>query len=360
MPKLSDGSYIQSNLTMKGASAYQTLRQNVALRTGIVTNIYYPDDANNVSGKFIEYDVAVSEQLPGGGTTISTYRNCKVSNMFGADNNNSTYTLQADTDLDQDTTNAAIVTLLCIDGRSDGGQAMIMGGLNSPNGPAYTSADGQFYDFNFNGINYNINKDGEWTITFSSPIDEEGNQSNKAAAGTMVKIDKDGRVKISDNEGQSWDIDRVAKTSTWTNGNDSILIDKGNKKIALTSSGELSSTSEKATTLTSNDAMNINATNDINVSGKNNVNTTSSANMMQKSGGNWQVQATGNVQVQAGGDVNIQANGQAQLNGTINLIGNGSVPVAAVGVSMVLGVGNLGAPVISQILTGSSTVLVGT
>lgn len=361
MSKMSDGTYLQSNLSMKPpASAYKQIRTNVALKTGTVTAIHYPEDPNNLSGSFIEYDVAVSEQVSEGGTTVSVYRNCKMNNIFGASNNSFTYTLQPNSQIDDDPTAGAQCLILCIDGRSDGGQGVIIGGLSDFESPVYSAADGQFYDFNFNGINYNINKDGEWTVTFNSPIDQEGKKANSDAAGTVIKIDKEGRVSISDNEMQSWNIDRVAKTSTWTNGSETIMIDKGNKVVSLISGGTMSQTSQKAMSMTSQDATNITSQKDMTLDSSNNLNMSSSQNMAQKSGAAWNVQASGNVMVQAGGNAMITASGVAQLQGLTTLIGAGDVPVAAVGVSMVMGIGNLGLPVFSQILTGSSTVFVGT
>src|SRR5579863_9141379 len=101
LSKMSDGTYLQSNLSMKPpASAYKQMRTNVALKTGTVTAIHYPEDPNNLSGSFIEYDVAVSEQVAEGGTTVSVYRNCKMHNLFGASNNSVTYTLQPNASID--------------------------------------------------------------------------------------------------------------------------------------------------------------------------------------------------------------------------------------------------------------------
>jgi hypothetical protein len=360
MSKMSDGTYLQSNLSMKPpASAYKQMRLNVTLKTGTVTKMYYPDDPKNLSGTFIEYDVAVSEQISDGGTTVSTYRNCKMHNPFGASNNSATYTLQPNAQIDDDPTKGAQCLLLCIDGRSDGGQGVIISGLSDEGSPDYTSADGQFYDFNFNGINYNINKDGEWTVTFNSPIDEDGKKANSDAAGTKIKIDKEGRVTISDNEMQSWTIDRVAKTSTWGNGSESVVIDKGNKSISMMSGGEMSQTSQKAMSMSSQDATNITSQKDMTLNSSNNLNVQSSQNMAQKSGAGWTVQATGDVMVQAGGNAMIQASGVAQVQGLTTLLGAGDLPAAAVGISQVLSyLGPI--PIMGQILTGSATVFVGT
>lgn len=361
MRMMGDGSVIPANFNttpMPDAKAF--LGNNLSLRAGAVIGIHYPDQEANISKQVIEYDVAIFQADHRGGVNISTMRNCKVNNMFGAPNNNSTYTLVPGTkDGDGVYQKSSIVTVLCVNGMSDVGGAVIVGGLSSPDGPKYTSEDGQFYDFNFNGINYNINKDGEWTVTFNSPIDVDGKKKNEAAAGTIVKIDKEGRVKISDNEGQFWQIDRVAKTSTWSNGAESIVIDKGSKSVSLTSSGEMSSKSEKAMSMASSDAVNMSSKSDTAIDSGANLNMSSKSNMQQTSGAAWQVKATGDVMVQAGGNLMMQGGNIAQMQGTLNLIGAGTSPVAVVGLSQVLSfLGPI--PIPGQILTGSATVFVGT
>lgn len=92
------------------------------------------------------------------------------------------------------------------------------------------------------------------------------------------------------------------------------------------------------------------------------------------SGGDLNITSGGKVNISATGDMTFTATGNLVLSGTsgtkigsdssitqvlgtvVQLGGPGGSPVALVGSSMVMGVGNLGAPVISQILTGSSKV----
>lgn len=362
MKVLGDGTVLPSSFnTAPMPDARHFLHNNMSLRAGAVVGIHYPDQDSSISKQVIEYDVAIFQADPRSGVNISIMRNCKVNNVFGAPNNSLNYTLvSGKRDENGVYSKSSLVLVLCINGLSDVGSAIIVGGIDSPNGPAYTSADGQFYDFNFNGINYNINNDGELSITFNSPIDVDGNKANADAAGTELKIDKEGRIKISDNEGQFWELDRVAKTSTWSNGNESIVIDEGNKSIAVTSSGTLSTESTQATSMDSADAMSMSSKADMSMSSDANSNMSAKGNMAQKSGGVWQVQATGDVNVKAGGNVNIQGGSQAQLNAAVTLLGEGTAAVAVVGVSIVLGTGNLGLPVVSQILTGSRTVFAGT
>lgn len=354
--KLNDGSVLPSVISQGTLPSAKNLIQNaIALKPGIVTAIYYTDDEKNLSKKEIEYDVAVSE-ISHGSTTISNYRNCKAIDLFGMSNNNQTQTYQPDKD-DGVPKNGSCVLVLCANGRPDGGNAFIIGGHSHPGKTKHTKDMGQFYEFNFNGINININKEGEYSLTFNTPIDAKGKKKDEKAAGTSLKIDKTGKLKISDNENQSWEIDRVAQKSQWTNGAETIVIDKKNKKVELQSSGELSTKSKKSTSIESEDKINVKAKADMSVSAGNL--SVEAKSVKGKSSGNWEIQASGNVQVKAGGNVQVTAGGQAQLKGSQTLLGEGTTPVALVG-SMGMGIGNLGAPVSITIIQGSSTVLAGT
>lgn len=356
-----DGAVVPSTLNMAPmASTREILRHNYSLKLGLVTDIFYPEDPKNLSGKFIEYNVLVNEINSNDSTTMTTYRNCTVNNIFGMSNNNLTYTLQAANNADNVIDFASVVLLLCISGQSSNGQTVIVGGFSHPNNPVYSAEDGQFYDFNFNGINYNINNDGELTITFNSPLDDEKNPTNAAAAGSSIKLDKQGRIKIADNEGQFWQLDRVAQTSTWSNGNDSIVIDKKNKKIQVSSSGEFDVSSEKQTNISSGDAMSLDSQKDMNMSSDTNVSMSAANNMNQTSGGNWQVDSTSNVEMTAGADVLIEAGNIATVAAPVVALGEGDAGVGIAGISISIGTGNLGASVISTLITGSGSVFAGT
>jgi hypothetical protein len=359
---LPDGSVIPSefSVTKKLPNNNDHQFSNLALRVGKIINIYYPDNDRNISKKYIEYDVRCAQSNRGTGANFIIYRNCRLQNTFGSSNNFLTYTFKPNQAENNRLKKGSNVLFMCLDGIVSSG-CIILGAYDNPEQTKkYSEEDGQFYDFNFNGINLNINKDGEFTIAFNSPTDDEGNLVNKEAQGTQIKIDKDGKVKISDNEDQSWEIDRVNKTSTWTNGKESITIDKANQTVSLNSSGELNTHSDKATSIDSGDAINLSSQKDLSVSSESNLSMKSSSNMSMNSSGNWQVQVSGNAQIQASGNLIMEGGAVAQMKGEINMIGEGSAPVGVVGTSISIGVGNLGAPVVSTLLTGSSTVLVGT
>ena len=363
--ELDDGTMVPSNLKVGGGMDIANLRQsNHALRTGHVIGITYPDDPGSVTKSQIEYDVLVAHGDQKVGINISVYKSCKVHNIFGSQNNSLTVTMAPGVpaeDAKGTYVKGSQVLLLCIDGKPDAGNAVIVGGLTSPQfNKTYARDDGQFYDFNFNGINININKDGEYTLEFNSLLDADGNKTNSAASGTKIKIDKDGGIKISDNESQSWELNRKDKKSVWTNGAESITIDKTAKSISMNSSGDIKESSAKDTAIDAGGKASFKAKSDLELASQANLKQESTGNMNVKSGGNWNVQIQGNAMIKAGSNAIIEANGIAQLKGNLNIIGNGALPVAVAGISICIGVGNLGAPVVSNILTGSSTVLVGT
>lgn len=359
---LPDGSVLPSGFgVMDLPSAQSSKMDNKSMKVGMAIGIIYPDEDKSITKQVIEYDIAVANMDPKHGLNISVYRNCKLSDKFGAPNKYEEFTLViGKTDGKGGFTDGSIVALECVDGVSDAGSALIVGGVSNVKDPRHKKADGEFYDFSFNGIRQYIDKDGQLTIEFSSPIAVDGSKKNEKAAGTKIKIDKDGRIKISDNENQSIEFDRVAQKATWTNSNETITVDKKNKKIDMVSSGEFSAKSSKKMNLQTDDQLNVQSKADASITSDANMKMESKGNMSQKSGGTWQVNVTGNVNIKSGANVMIEGGTIAQIKGTTTLLGEGSAPVGVAGVSISIGTGNLGAPVVSTLMTGSATVLAGT
>lgn len=357
--RIGDGSVLPHTLRQLQNDQFKDENPFLMFRTGTVVGIYYPDDTRNVSKAEIEYDVSVFESDPMN-TTFRLYRNCRLTNLFGAANNNLTYTLHVGQQSDDGIKGGAQVTILCLNASAQAGQAIIVGGLNYTRPVKYSQEDGQFYDFNFNGIQQLINKDGEYILTFRSNISDDGNQENPQAAESFMKIDKEGRIQFKDNEDQEILLDRDSKTVTIQNGSEKIIINKETKSISIEAADSISERAKKSISEVSDGTITSSAKKDWSANADANMSLVAKNNMTQKSNANWQVTASANVEVKSGGNVTMNAQGQAQLKGALTLIGNGSAPVAAVGVSQCLGTDSHGAPVLSQILTGSATVLVGT
>lgn len=363
--ELNDGTIIPSQFDAKKELMDPTmvLKQNHGLRTGQVIKIHYPDEQTSISKKYHEYDVLVAHGDVRLGTNISIYRNCKVSNVFASNTDSEVYTLKPGApakDNNGTYEGGAVVTLLCIDGRPDAGQALILGGLNSPQFAfkKYTKNDGNFYDFNFNGINININKDGEYTVEFNSVLDKDGKPTNKDAQGTKIVMDKEGRIKISDNKDQSWELDRVAEKSVWTNKAESITIDKKNKSISMVSSGAVSSESKEDTIVKSDARATLDSKGDMNLKTAANQTVSVSGNANMKAA-SWNVNIQGAINIKSGSVVNIEGGTLANLKALQVALGAGTMPVGVANISKVLTMfGPI--PLIGDVITGSSTVKAGT
>lgn len=362
MKMMGDGSVIPDGLKTDALhSAGMLSKSNFKLMVGTVIAKYYPDDSKNLSKKAMEYDISCFESNENGSVNIHTYFRCRASDLFGSKSDSLEFTYRPDDQQDPAKNLGSLVLALCINGITEAGSAVIVGGLQSLQRDVLTQkADGHFYDFNFNGVRQFIDNDGAFSIEFNSALDNAGKQANAPAAGTVIKIDKDGRVTIMDNEKQEIAFDRVAKTISIDNGSEKIVIDKGQKSITLDSAGEMTEKSGKAMSLKSGDTTNIESSKDMTIKSGSNLNVEAQANGSLKTSANWNIKAGANVNIKAGANAMIEGGAIAQLKGTLTLLGNGAVPVAAVGISQCIGVGNLGLPVISTIISGSATVFVGT
>lgn len=356
----SDGTIIPSNLTTTNSfHNKQALTGNTTLKLGYISAIYFPEDKNNISKTNIEYDVSVVERFGSNTTTSSTYRNCYVNNIFGGANDHIDYTHKlnsASGDISKN--NGDLVLLMCLDGYSIGGNGIILGGL-SQDKKKYKKADGHFYDFSFNGIKWNIDKDGQMGITFTGAEDAAGKKIDAANTGTKLFIDKQGRFSIVDKENQGLSIDVIGKTMTLGNGESSIQISKAEKSIKQTSAGKFDLDSKEEMKLNSSKTLDLMAKLDVNVESMASVSIRAKQNATFKSDARIQIQAGADLTVMAGATVMIQAAATAQIMGTLTLLGLGTNPVAIAGVSQCLGF-NAGGPMVSTIITGSTSVLAGT
>lgn len=361
---MGDGSVIPDGLKTTPLTTPSMLsKNNFKLLVGTVLAMYYPDEDKNLSKKVIEYDVNVFESNENGSVNVHTYFRCRAADLFGSNSDSLEYTYrpQSNQSPDPANTNGSLVLVLCINGITEAGSAVVIGGLQTLQRQVISdSSDGHFYDFNFNGIRQFIDKDGAFSIEFNSAINNDGKQANSAAAGTIISIDKNGVVSIKDNENQAITIDRTAKTISIGNGADSMVIDKGSKSVTTTSSGELTEKSAKAMTVKSGDTLNMESSKDMTIKSGSNLNVETQANGSLKTSASWNIKAGANVNIKAGAMAVIEGGSIAQLKGTLTMLGAGSVPAAGVGISQCMGVGNLGAPVISTIITGSATVFIGT
>lgn len=199
---LPDGTVVPSYLSTEpmGQSVPQKNFSNVSLRQGEVRKIIYPDDKLSLTKKYVEYSVAVQYQEGNGPALSVLYPNCTIANLFGGVADKLRYTARAQKNepkKGQVIGDGAKVLLLCVNGNIR--RAYIIGGINEDKEPEKKD-DGHNLFFEFNGIQFEINKDGEAVVTFrgATQIDGKLNEGADAEAeGTTLTFNKEGNVTIA-------------------------------------------------------------------------------------------------------------------------------------------------------------------
>lgn len=231
---LEDSTVIPSYLSHQTRGSYEDpgLQNNLSLRSGEVRKIIYPSDADSVSGRYVEYNVDVQQKDKNGTGVTTKYANCLISNLFGGAADVFKYTLREDDQNQPPADGVGVgskVILLCLNGTIT--KAVIIGGLrdtgpNDPNGTLSNSvnaarrtaddmADGHNMYWEFNGVNANINDDGELQVMYRGKTNADGtldSGANADAEGTSILFNKDGSLKLfTPKEDQSFFIDHANK-----------------------------------------------------------------------------------------------------------------------------------------------------
>ena len=304
------------------------INSKLNIKIGIVLDVIEADGSNNIYGLSTEYTVM----------TISDHNNQTYNNFLAADGfggiadffnkklrptSNKKETLNK-TELKNQ--NGSIVLLMCIDGKAE--QAIIVGSIDHPDRQhgKLTKDKGHHLEGEFNGVNWSIDKNGALTVTFKSATDNDGKPQDTKAGGANLKIEKDGSIQASDGNKET------------------IRIDKTKKTISIAAESDISATSDANVNLTAKAALNAKAT----------------ADLLADAGGSFNAKSGGAFNITAGGafalkapNVSISSDGSAAIKGSsIQLsapsvqVGNGGTP-AIILTTQFMGIGNLGAPVIS-------------
>jgi hypothetical protein len=174
---LSDGTVLPSYLSVHSGAYADGQFDNIALRVGEVKEILYPDNPRSLSKKFTEYVVSVQMKDGAGVGVPIVYPNCIVAQQFGGVADYFTYTLRADDGSTQgDTTkaglgNGSLVLLLCLNGETS--RPFIIGGFPVNDDDSDAALEHNLH-FRFNGINVEVNKDGELSVSFQGATDAAG------------------------------------------------------------------------------------------------------------------------------------------------------------------------------------------
>ena len=199
---LSDGTFIPSYLgvTNRGSDSGSTSMLNdYVLRFGEVKKVVFPDDPQSYGKKTVEYEVEVQYREGNGSPVTSIYRGCTTSTMFGGAADRFHATLRPDASGgDSAVGNGSKVLLLCLSG--DQQKAIILGGIEDPSVARKEKKDsGHNLHFEFNGIRFTIDAEGQATMTFRGATKPNGNLTDEAertASSTSIKFSKNGNVSI--------------------------------------------------------------------------------------------------------------------------------------------------------------------
>jgi hypothetical protein len=322
---------------------YNKSFNNSLLRIGIVLAVYDIEDEGNILKISPEYDVLTIEQDTHMGMNTSIYKNCLMMDKLGGVADYFQFKLrpvkdQLKTRLNADfaSETGSIVLVLCLDGISE--KALIIGGMQNPSKPVLTKEKGLHLEGEYNGINYKINKDGEFTVTFRSATEDDGTPKNKEAGGSFLKIDKTGSIELNDNNKES------------------IRIDKTNKTIAVNAEKDISISTEANANITSKANTSITAK-DIVAKAEGKVTFTSASASMFKSDAEITIDAP-SINLKGQDMIKAEA-GQIQLLGNQVMVGNGAAP-AVTNATLFIGTGNLGGPVVCQAVGPfSASVMIG-
>jgi hypothetical protein len=224
----------------------------------------------------------------------------------------------------------------------------IVGCLNHPGRPRKFDKDSDIaYESEFNGLNKSIGRDGDYTVTYKglqTNIDklkekaEDGKEIpapeyDESIGGSFYRFGVDGSFEVSDNDNQSIFIDKPFGQIVVTSGGTSLTINKDaesyeivNKSTTITAADSFS-LDTKATTINSTDVVDITSTA---------INTTG------------ELTQTGDVTIEGKTDQtgNVSITGNFENTGTAKL-GGGAHPLIY-NILLTIGVGNLGAPVVSN------------
>jgi hypothetical protein len=183
---------------------------NVRLRIGEVQKVFFPEEAENISKRFVEYQVWVQHRANGTAVT-KIYDHCIAIDRFGSPADFSYQTYRADPSATRKSSGrqlrpgrGAKVLLLCVNGESN--NAVILGGVRDAGGPVDKKETGHHLHERFNGVDVVVNKDGELVVTYGGATKLDGTLADgvdEEAVGTFVKISKNGNLLISDAKGEN-------------------------------------------------------------------------------------------------------------------------------------------------------------
>lgn len=317
------------------------LTDNTALRNGCIVEAFDITDDRNVSKLSTEYSVMTIQYNNGSASSV-IYKNVIALDAFGgvADFFEFKKRVPADSKKTQRSGSLKnqlgnVVLLLCLDNSSE--KAVIVGSIQHPGRKTNLDKD-TFAQGELNGIAYKVNEDGGFSLVFKGATTADGKPKDEKIGGSNFGIDGKGNIVLSDNAKEFLKISQENKT-----------IDIGAEKdITVGTGANFSLTATANANLTMKDLM-------AKASGSATFDVTGAMNI--KAGGNLIVKAKA-FNFTSDGDIKVTGNNMLFSSPNITL-GNGAAPAIVLS-TLFFGIGNLGAPVISNAIGPfSSSVKIG-
>lgn len=334
----SDGGVISSKTPTRNIS-HSDHYSSFGLYRGQVIRVLYPDDKENSNKTRVEYVVRVNGQ---------DYPNAVSLNSGGAIYNQSerilkstekSFTSKLDVSVYPENLDGEFVYVLFLEGH--GNVPVIIGCADHPRQDVqFKREDGMFNRDEFNGIEVKIDKDANYSVKQVGRKNEKGEIQNKAGVGSFVKLHSNGDIEMSTHGDQTVQVKLTKETKkielhaqenhVVCDASGVSIVDKNNNEFKFTDAGMNMKSIDKA---------NIEATGDLTMKGA-----------------KADVQASGEASFKGTGGTKVGSGGSAtEVQGSVVNLAGGGLPVARVG-SQSIGVGNLGMPIITNIIDGSSKV----
>lgn len=243
MPKLPDGTVVPSYFKLKKQDTGKDIKdQGMRTVIGQVAKVHFVDDSTNVSKKFVEYDVVVRDES-GGQTTLKNVR--QESQLGGGNDYEETILEPSDVayagKLDASNLfankNGTIVYVSFRDGSLD--KPYIEGAVIHPKRVGAKRADGIRKLGEFRGVEWNINSDGELTITYRGNRKPNGELVRPNSGPTVIKIDKNGVFTVKTKGGASAEVNGATGLIHLKDNGTGALKIQGDKVALGASSAEL-------------------------------------------------------------------------------------------------------------------------
>lgn len=358
---------------------------NASFRIGIILEAIDVEDEKNISKLGPEYNVMTIEQDKQNGQGTSIYKNCITMDGFGGVADFFQFTRRTAKKPKETKKKGtlkdevgSIVGILCLDGNSE--KAVIMGSFGNPSKLRTLEKDKEHnMEGEFNGINWKVDKDGALTITFRSNTDDEGLPQNIEAGGTALKMEKDGSFEINNGpltgelkkkylkpkdgeEGQSEEEEAASEGIAY----EKIRLDKTKKTIDVESREDMSFKTDKNFNLEAKESMNITLKKDLITMAEGKAAFTLKKSFELKAKGKCSIEAQ-QIMAESKSMIQFKASSMFQAEAASSMILK--APQVMLGPSpaqpallaydlIVLGTGNLGAPVVSNAIAGYSTSII--